>query len=219
MAFGLTIEKVQEAVEWGYEKSVNGLPGMGTAIELASDYMKQGGSVEEQIDSLIRWQNTKAASAGFVTSLGGAITLPVAIPANIASTLYVQMRMIAAIAHISGHDVTDDRVKTLIVVCLTGNAANEVLKDTGIMLSTKLATTAIKKISGKTITRINKAVSFRLLTKFGSTGVINLGKMVPILGAVVGATFDGVTTNLIGNKAKEIFWDNKSMFEDLVDVN
>ena len=213
MAFELTVEKIQEAIEWGYEQSVNGLPGMGTAIDLADDYIKQGGSVSDQIDSLIRWQNTKAATAGFVTGIGGAITLPVAIPANIASTLYIQMRMIAAIAHISGHDIKDDRIKTMMFVCLTGNAVNEVLKDTGITVSTKLATAAIKNISRKTIDRINSAVGFRLLTKFGTTGAVNLGKMVPVLGAFIGATFDGVTTNIIGNKTKEIFWENRGIFE------
>ena len=215
MAFGLTVETIQEAIEWGYEKAIHGLPGMGTAIELAEDYMQQGGSKREQIDSLIRWQNTKAATSGFLTSLGGVATLPVAIPANITSTLYVQMRMIAAIAHISGHNIHNDKVKTMMMVCLTGNAVNEVLKDVGVTLATKTAQAAIKNISGATIIRINKAVGYRLLTKFGSTGVINLGKMVPVLGGLVGASFDGYTTNLIGDKARELFLDNQQIFVDL----
>ncbi len=139
MAFEMTVETIQDVMEWAYEKSINGLPGMGSALEMADDYIADGGSKREQIDALIRWQNTKAATAGFVTSLGGVITLPVAIPANISSTLYVQMRMIAAIAHIAGHDIHNDKVKTMMMVCLTGNAVNEVLKDTGVMLTTKLA--------------------------------------------------------------------------------
>lgn len=216
MAFEMTVETIQDVMEWAYEKSINGLPGMGSALEMADDYIADGGSNREQIDALIRWQNTKAATAGFVTSLGGVITLPVAIPANISSTLYVQMRMIAAIAHIAGHDIHNDKVKTMMMVCLTGNAVNEVLKDTGVMLSTKLATVAIKNISSETLKAINKAVGFRLLTKFGTTGVINLGKMVPIIGGLVGAGLDGYTTNLIGDKAREIFLDNSKIF---VDVN
>ncbi len=216
MAFEMTVETIQDVMEWAYEKSINGLPGMGSALEMADDYIADGGSKREQIDALIRWQNTKAATAAFVTSLGGVITLPVAIPANISSTLYVQMRMIAAIAHIAGHDIHNDKVKTMMMVCLTGNAVNEVLKDTGVMLTTKLATVAIKNISSETLKTINKAVGFRLLTKFGTTGVINLGKMVPIIGGLVGAGLDGYTTNLIGDKAREIFLDNSKIF---VDVN
>ncbi len=216
MAFEMTVETIQDVMEWAYEKSINGLPGMGSALEMADDYIADGGSKREQIDALIRWQNTKAATAGFVTSLGGVITLPVAIPANISSTLYVQMRMIAAIAHIAGHDIHNDKVKTMMMVCLTGNAVNEVLKDTGVTLTTKLVAVAIKNISSETLKAINKAVGFRLLTKFGTTGVINLGKMVPIIGGLVGAGLDGYTTNLIGDKAREIFLDNSKIF---VDVN
>jgi hypothetical protein len=38
------------------------------------------------------------------------------------------------------------------------------------------------------ITKINQKVGFRLLTKFGSKGVINLGKMVPLTGGIIGGT-------------------------------
>lgn len=44
----------------------------------------------------------------------------------------------------------------------------------------------IKKIPGSTITKINQKVGFRLLTKFGNTDVVNLGKMVPLVGGVIG---------------------------------
>ncbi|WP_234974793.1 EcsC family protein [Variovorax paradoxus] len=194
-----------EVLEWGYEKAVNGIPGLDSAKELANDYAKQGGTPIEQANSLIRWQNAKAGTSGFLTGLGGLITLPIAIPANIASVLYVQIRMIAAIAHLGGYDISDDRVKTMVFATLTGDSAKEVLKDIGIAVGKKVALSAINKISGATITKINQAVGFRLLTKFGTTGIINLGKMVPVLGGVVGATFDSVATNIVGNTARNIF--------------
>lgn len=205
MASSLTQEKIMEMLEWGYEKSVNGMPGLDSAKELANDYAKQGGTLVDQVNSLIRWQNTKAGTSGFLTGLGGLLTLPIAIPANVASVLYVQIRMIATIAHLGGHDLHDDRVKTLVFASLTGNSAKEVLKDIGIAVGKKLALNAINKISGATITKINQAVGFRLLTKFGTTGIINLGKAVPILGGIVGATFDSVATNIVGNTARDIF--------------
>ncbi|ADU38102.1 hypothetical protein Varpa_3929 [Variovorax paradoxus EPS] len=205
MASSLTQEKIMEVLEWGYEKAVNGIPGLDSAKELANDYAKQGGTPIEQANSLIRWQNAKAGTSGFLTGLGGLITLPIAIPANIASVLYVQIRMIAAIAHLGGYDISDDRVKTMVFATLTGDSAKEVLKDIGIAVGKKVALSAINKISGATITKINQAVGFRLLTKFGTTGIINLGKMVPVLGGVVGATFDSVATNIVGNTARNIF--------------
>ena len=55
-----------------------------------------------------------------MTSLGGFITLPVALPANVASVIYMQMQMIAAIARMGGYNLHDDRVKTLVIACLCG---------------------------------------------------------------------------------------------------
>ena len=205
MANNLTENKIMDVLNWSYDKAVQGVAGLDSAYDLADDYLKQEGSLHAQANSLIRWQNTKAGTSGFLTGLGGIITLPVAIPANVASVMYVQIRMIAAIAHMGGYNLNDDRVKSLVFLCLTGNAAKDILKDVGIVVGKKLAENAIKNISGKTIVAINKKVGFRLLTKFGEKGVINLGKAIPLLGGVVGATFDSVSTNTVGNIARDTF--------------
>ena len=62
-----------------------------------------------------------------------------------------------------------------------------------------------KYLTREVIKAINKAVGFRLITKNGTTGIINVGKMVPVLGGIIGATFDATTTNIIGNTARNIF--------------
>ncbi len=194
-----------QVLEWSYEKAINGVAGLDSASELAQSYMQSDKGRSDQANSLIRWQNTKAGTSGFLSGLGGILTMPVTIPANVASVIFVQMRMIAAIAHIGGHDIRDDRVKALVYACLTGNAAKDILKDIGIVAGTKFTTSAIKKISGETIKIINQKVGFRLVTKFGEKGVINLGKVVPLVGGIIGATFDSVATNTIGNIARDTF--------------
>lgn len=131
--------------------------------------------------------------------------MPVTLPANITSVLYVQIRMIAAIAHMGGYNVQDDQVKSLVYVCLTGNSAKDIMKGAGITIGTKLTTNAIKSISGKTLTAINQKVGFRLVTKFGEKGVINLGKAVPLVGGFIGGSFDSISTNTIGNVARDTF--------------
>jgi hypothetical protein len=122
-----------EALEWAYDKAVSsGIPGTDSAAELAQKYFKQDGTLVERVNSLIRWEVAKSATSGFVTGLGGAITLQITIPANLASVLFIQLRLIAAIAHMGRHDVREDKVKTLAFVCLCGSAATEVLKEVGI---------------------------------------------------------------------------------------
>ena len=52
---------------------------------------------------------------------------------------------------------------------------------------------------------INRKVGFRLLTKAGTTGVINISKAIPLVGGVVGGTVDGVATGVVGKVAKRTF--------------
>ena len=196
---------IMKALDYSYDKAINGITGFDSAQEMADSYKGNGKTNIQNCNSLIRWQNTKATTSGFLTGLGGLLTMPVAIPANLASVMYVQIRMIAAIAHMGGHDLRDDRVKSLVYVCMAGNGAKDILKDIGIVVGQKVTQKMIANISGKTITAINQKIGFRLLTKFGQKGAINMGKAVPLIGGLIGGTFDGVTTNLIGNTARRTF--------------
>jgi len=205
MSEEITESKMKQVLDFAYDKAINGVAGLNSAIELAEDYKNDDDSLHEQCNSLIRSQNTKAGTSGFVTGLGGLILMPVTLPANITSVLYVQIRMVSAIAHLAGHDLKDDKVKTMVYVCLVGNGAAEILKNFGVEIGKKIATNTIKNISGKVITQINQKVGFRLFTKFGEKGVINLGKTVPILGGIIGGTVDTITTNIIGNTARDLF--------------
>jgi EcsC family protein len=200
---------IMKALDYAYDKAVNGIPGFDSAREMAENYISKGGKRVDMANSLIRWQNTKAGTSGFLTGLPGVIAMPFTVPANIASVLYVQVRMIAAIAHLGGHDIKDDKVKTLVYACMAGNGAKDIVKDVGIVIGKKVATNAIKNISAKTISAINQKVGFRLLTKFGEKGAINIGKAVPLLGGIIGGAFDVVATNTIGNIARNTFVGNE----------
>lgn len=112
-------------------------------------------------------QIIKCATSGFITGFGGLITLPITIPANVSSVLYVQMRMIACIAYMAGYDIKSDQVQTLVYACLAGISVTEILKQTGVKIRMKMANNAISKIPGKTLTKINQKVGFRFVTKFG----------------------------------------------------
>ena len=196
---------ILQALDWAYEKALRGLPGMDSAEELANNYLKREGTLTDKANSLIRWQNTKAGSSGFITGLGGFVSLPVAIPANLVSVLYFQVRMIAAIARMGGHDLHDDRVKTLVYVCLAGNATKDLLQEIGINVGTKLTAQVVGNISEKAILSLNQKIGFQLLSKTGGRGAVNLGKAIPLAGGLIGGAFDVFTTNLIGNIARNTF--------------
>ncbi len=194
-----------QVLHWCYDRAIEGLPYAGSAEELGNDYLAMRGTLEQKINRLIRFQNKKAATSGFVNGLGGIVLMPVTLPASIVSVMYVQLRMIAAIAHMCGFDVRHDSVRTLCYICLCGNAGADLVKGVGTKLGNKMGVAAVKSIPGKMLIQINKRVGFRLLKKVGSRGVVNLSKAVPILGGVIGAAFDGVSTNTVGNVARDTF--------------
>lgn len=73
------------------------------------------------------------------------------------------------------------------------------------MVTRKFAEQGLKRLSSEVIKKINQTVGFRLLTKFGTKGVVNLSKAIPIVGGITGAAIDGFSTNAIGKIAKKLF--------------
>ncbi len=196
---------IKRVLDTCYEKALDGLPTSKSVADLGESYLTKYYNKETAAKKLISAQILKCTTSGFITSLGGFITLPVAIPANVGSVLYVQLRMIASIAYIGGYDPSDDEVQTLAYLCLTGSAISDVIKGTGIKIGQKVSVNLLKKIPGTILTKINQKVGFRLLTKFGTKGVVNLVKLVPGISGVIGGSIDAAGTKIIAQKAYNMF--------------
>ena len=93
----------------------------------------------------------------------------------------------------------------MVYMCLTGTTFADLTKIAGIKFGTKSLEAAIKKIPGAALVKINQKVGFRFLTKFGQKGIVNLGKMVPLLGGAIGGSVDVVSTMLITRSAIQMF--------------
>ena len=201
----MTQDDIQNVLSVCYQKALNGLPTSKSVTELGGHYLDKYSNKKSAAKHLIDSQVAKCTTSGFLTSLGGLITLPVAIPANLASVLYVQLRMIASIAYIGGYNPSDDEVQTLAYLCLTGSAIGDVIKGTGIKIGEKVAINTLKKIPGTVLTKINQKVGFRLITKFGQKGAVNLVKLVPGVSGVIGGAIDFAGTKIIAQKAYNMF--------------
>ncbi len=216
----ISVEKMNQLLDWSYDKAINGVPGTSSAIELAEDYLKETGTLEEKIDKLIRNQNIKCSTSGFITGLGGGITMGVAIPADMTCTIYIELRMIAAIAYMCDKDIHSDQVKTLALACLLGDKGLNLVRDCGIQIGKKMTMQLIKKIPGEVIIQINKTVGFRLITKMGTKGSINLVKAVPFMGGIVGGGLNLLASNAIGKSAKKMFYSGENKDDTVtIDVN
>jgi len=199
--------KALELVKWITTKAIQGVRPLTSAEDLAQEYLidQSYSSNAARADSLINWETMKNFTSGFITGLGGLLTLPVAVPAALGASWILQARMAGAIARICGHDLSEDRVRTLVLLSLAGDSGKEVVKRAGITVANKLTQKAFEKIPGKVLIEINKRVGFRLLTKAGEKGVVNLIKIIPVAGGLVGGAFDAVTCRAVGYAAKAMF--------------
>ena len=189
-----------------YSGVLQGIPKVSDPIEVfASDYLSKNPDRRSAVKSMMHNQIVKCTATGVATGFGGLITLPVTIPADLSSSLYIQMRMIACTAYIYGYDVHSDQVKTLVYACLVGLSVNNVAKQFSVKAGMKFAQAGIKKIPGKVLTKINQRVGFRFITKFGTKGLVNLGKLIPIVGAGISGGMNLVETKAVANRAYKNF--------------
>jgi hypothetical protein len=200
--------KALELVNKVMALGIDGAGPLKSSIELAEEYLHDPRHVSTpaRVDSLIRWETTKNFTSGFATGLGGLITLPVSVPAGIGSAWVIQARMVGCIAHLHGYDVHDDRVRTLAMAALVGDASvKEALKRAGVDVSQRLGKKAVQRIPGRVLIAINKKIGFRLLTKAGTKGVINFTKIVPVLGGIVGGGVDAAACRTVAAAARKTF--------------
>ena len=202
----ITQEDIMNLLDASYEKCLNGIPKVSPSVEdMANDYLKKHKSKEDACKAMLRNQIVKCTTSGVVTGFGGFITMPVAIPANVGSVIYVQMRMIACVAYMAGYELNSDQTQTFVYACLAGVAVNSLLKQAGIKFGVKFGEGLIKKIPGKVLIKINQKVGFRFITKFGTKGIVNLGKLLPGVGALVGGGLDLTETKVIADRAYKWF--------------
>lgn len=128
-----------QLLNWIADVGIDGFGILQSAEQVAEDHRSQTKSVEDAIDSVILWRTTHAAGTGFVTGLGGIAILPIAIPASMAASYALGANTAAAVAQLRGYDIRSDQIRTMILLCLIGEAGEAILRNAGIQISNKSA--------------------------------------------------------------------------------
>ncbi|HEX8520173.1 MAG TPA: EcsC family protein [Pseudonocardia sp.] len=188
------------------ELGIRGGGPLSPAVEAADQHLfNAGGDREEAIRRLVATHVRLAAASGFVTGLGGIATLPVTVPASMAGLYVIATRMTAGIAHLRGYDVDTAEVRSAILVSLLGSAGASVLRNVGVEVGQRSTTAALRRLPARALGELNRRVGFRLVTKAGEKGVVNLTKLVPLVGGPIGAAVDGVSCKTIAGYAMRTF--------------
>ncbi|GIG55809.1 hypothetical protein Lfu02_01810 [Longispora fulva] len=81
------------------------------SIQVAEEHLAKHGDAEKAIQRLISTHVRITSSAGFLAGLGGLITLPVTLPADLTALWPTQARLAGAIAHLRGYDIRSEEVR------------------------------------------------------------------------------------------------------------
>jgi hypothetical protein len=186
--------------------AINGNGPFKGAAAVADELRAKTGDVEAAVDRLVAAHVKLAAASGAITGLGGLATLPVTIPAGVGSYFVLAGRLVAGIAHLRGHDLESEEVRSALLLAMVGaGTATEILRDAGVQVGRRSLASAVNKVSSRTLSQINKRIGFRLLAKGGASGVINLSKLVPLVGAPIGATTDALSMRAVAAYARASF--------------
>jgi uncharacterized protein (DUF697 family) len=204
-AGGAVASTFLQAFDWAYGRALDGLPGFDGAEDLAAKYAARHATTDAAIKALILSQTGLAGSAGFLTGIGGFVSLPVAIPANLASALYIQVRMIAAIARLRGYDIRTPEARGLVLACLTGSKAAETLKNAGARLGLRMTRDVAGWVSPALLKKAERAAGVSATALAGAVHAAKAGKLVPVVGGVVAGGVDAAMTQLVGRAADRVF--------------
>lgn len=186
-----------------------GLDGRGpikSAAQVASAAKKEKGSREEAIHAVARGTMYRGAFGGFVTGIGGFVTMPIALPANVLEFYVQATRMVGAIASLRGYDIQDPRIRTAVLLTLVGSKSEDVLKKAGMATGGgRVTSLALRNMPPAALMVVNKAVGFNLMRGVGTKVLGRLGRGVPVAGGFFGAGVDGYMMKKIADQAMAEF--------------
>jgi hypothetical protein len=199
LAPGLTTSFVREALH----RAIVGVGPLPPASVAADAQLKeQKGDVDRAIHEVIENHVRYAAAQGFLTNLGGVVTMAVTIPTNVTGLALIQCRMIAGIAHLRGYDLDDPRVRNAILTTMLGEDVTNALVKKRKLPAPPMALATAPHHDPDLDKIISAEVAAELVTKVaGKRLATTVGRRIPIAGGFIGLGADAYATWRVGRYA------------------
>lgn len=160
---------------------------------------KWHGNKDKMANHAIYESTLWSIGTGAATGLGGGFVAIVGVPTDICFTLYSQVKLAATLFTIYGVDTREKSSRPLILAAAAGVTVSELATQLGTSVGVKAIRSALMSIPGKVFAQINKTLGIKLISKAGEKTLVNVAKMMPFLGGVVGGTVNGVMMNACGH--------------------
>lgn len=199
LAPGLTAAFVREALH----RAIQGIGPLPAASVAADKQLREhGGDVDRAIHGVIENHVRYAGAQGFLTNLGGLATMAFTVPTNLSGLALVECRMIAAIAHLRGYDLSDPRVRNAVLVCLLGEDTVRGLVRAQKLPAPPMALATAPAHDPWLDKVISAEVASDLVAKVAGKKVAGtVARRIPLVGGLVGMGTDGYATWRVGRYA------------------
>ena len=190
-------------VRLAFDRAVDGMGPLRGAAEAAEARLERhdgdrGKAIHDVVDSHMGL----AGAQGFVTNIGGLLTMAVTIPANVSGLALVQAHMVAGIAHLRGYDLADPRVRNAVLACMLGKDHVAALIKAKKIPSSPMALATAPAYDPSLDQRIATEVAAELLSRAaGKRTIAALGRRMPVIGGGFGFVTDGYATFQVGEYA------------------
>lgn len=176
---------------------VGPLPGAAAAADkqLAENDGDRERGTHDVIENHVRY----AGVQGFLTNIGGLVTMALTVPTNITGLALIQCRMAAGIVHLRGYDLDDPRTRAAVLTCLLGeDRIKKLVKDRSLPGTPMEIASAQVFDSTLNATLANEVAAELISRAAGKRLATTVGRRVPVVGGVVGAGTDAYVTWKIG---------------------
>jgi len=188
-------------------KAVDGFPGFPGAREIARKHLARTHDVDAAVKAVIDQHVRLAGAQGFVTNLGGVVTLAISIPTNLVGLAILHVRMVAAIAHLRGYEISAPQVRAAALMTLLGeDGVRDAIKDRDLDSHPHDFAVGAGDIDPATLDKITAHVTQALVTRIGGkNATLTITRRVPIIGGAISAGVDALATHSVGRYADKEF--------------
>lgn len=199
----LAPDTVAAALREALHRAINGVgPLPGAAASARTQLAQKNGNVDKGVKEVIELHVRLAGAQGFVTNLGGLLTMTIALPTNISALALIKCRMIAGIAYLRGYDLDDPRVRNAILVTMLGEDEVDRLVKKRKLPGPPMALATAPAHDPGLERIISSHVASDLTTQVaGRRLATSVARRIPLMGGVVGMSADAYSTWKVGRYA------------------
>ncbi len=177
------------------------------AADLVDPLRRKGFSTDAVVDRLVRTQVTQATAQGAASGIGGLMTMLAGLAPATAASMFVQARLVAAIAYAHGHDLADHRTRDRVAQLVSDSSMSTGVQKAGREAGERAAKALVPRVQARAAASISaRAVAGRsggrVATRLAGASA---GRAIPVVGAVVGGAVDLAITRRVAAAARREF--------------